>query len=70
MIKIFIFDIRPGNYSEECTNGCKGSKYPKACNEFCDCIYHQGKPLDSCLKEYKQAKEREKNDSLSTRMDK
>jgi len=60
VINIFIFEIRPGNSLEECTNGCKGSKYPKACNEFCNCIYNQGKPLDSCLKEYKQAKEREK----------
>ena len=61
VINIFIFDIRPGNSLEECTNGCKGSKYSKACNEFCNCIYNQGKPLDSCLKEYKRAKEREKN---------
>ena len=67
VINIFIFDIRPGNSLEECTNGCKGSKYPKASCEFCDCIYKQGKALDSCLKEYKQAKEREKNDSLSIR---
>lgn len=59
VINIFIYDIRPGNSLEECTNGCKGSKYPKACNGFCDCIYNQGKPLDSCLKEYKQAKEKE-----------
>lgn len=67
VINIFIFDIRPGNSLEECTNGCKGSKYPKASCEFCDCIYKQGKPLDSCLKEYKQAKEREKNAGLSIR---
>jgi len=60
VINIFIYEIRPGNSLEECTNGCKGSKYPKACNGFCDCIYNQGKPLDSCLKEYKQAKESEK----------
>lgn len=65
VVNIFIFDIRPGNSLEECTNGCKGSKYPKACNNFCNCIYNQGKPLDSCLKEYKRAKEHEKNDSLS-----
>lgn len=60
-VNIFIFDIRPGNSLEECTNGCKGSKYPKSCNDFCNCIYNQGKPLDSCLKEYKLAKKREKN---------
>ena len=61
VVNIFIFEIRPGNSLEECTNGCKGSKYPKASCDFCDCIYIQGKPLDSCLKEYKQAKGREKN---------
>jgi len=66
VINIFIYDIRPGNSLLECTNGCKDSKYPKASKEFCNCIYNQGKPLDSCLKEYKQAKEREKNDSLGT----
>jgi len=66
VINIFIFEIRPGNSPIECKNGCLDSKYPKACEEFCNCIYNQGKPLDKCLKEYKQAKEREKNDSLST----
>ena len=66
VINMFIYEIRPGNSLIECTNGCKNSKYPKAGKEFCDCIYNQGKPLDSCLKEYNQAKEREKNASLST----
>ena len=44
-----IYNIRPGNSLEECTNGCAGN--PGAC-EFCDCIYNQGKGLDSCLKMY------------------
>jgi len=65
VINIFIYEIRPGNSLIECTNGCKGSKYPKAAEEFCDCIYNQGKPLDNCLEKYEQAKGREKNDSLS-----
>ena len=65
VINIFIFDIRPGNSLIECKNGCIDSKYPKASLGFCDCIYNQGKPLDKCLEEYNQAKEREKNDSLS-----
>jgi uncharacterized membrane protein YphA (DoxX/SURF4 family) len=64
VINTFLYEIRPGNSLIECTNGCKGSKYPKAGKEFCDCIYNKGKPLDYCLEEYKQAKEREKNDSL------
>jgi uncharacterized membrane protein YphA (DoxX/SURF4 family) len=66
VINIFIFEIRPGNSLIECTNGCLDSKYPNASRKFCDCIYNQGKTLDKCLEEYKQAKEIEKNDSLST----
>jgi len=65
VINAFIYEIRPGNSLIECTNGCKDSKYPKAGKEFCDCIYNQGKQLDTCLVVYKLAKEREKNDSLS-----
>ena len=70
LINIFLFEIRPGNSLIECKNGCLDSKYPKASEKFCDCIYNQGKPLDKCLEEYKQAKEREKNDRLNTTTDK
>ena len=70
IINIFIFEIRPGNSLEECTNGCAGSKDPKAACGFCDCIYNQGKTLDTCLKKYKQAKEREKNNSPDTTINK
>jgi len=70
VINIFIFDIRPGNSMEECTNGCSSNKYPKATCGFCDCIYIHGKSLDTCLKEYRQAKEREKNDGSKTTTDK
>lgn len=62
VINIFIFDIRPGNSVIEYRNGAINSKYPKASNGFCDCIYNKGKPLDTCLEEYKQAKEKEKNE--------
>ena len=54
-LNIIIYDIRPGNSPEECTNGCPGNKDPKACAEFCDCIYNQGKPLRECLVEYNKA---------------
>jgi len=67
VINIFIFEIRPGNSQIECNNGCLGSKYPNASEIFCDCIYNKGKPLDKCLEAYKQAKEKEKSDSLKTR---
>ncbi|MDQ3845392.1 MAG: DoxX family protein, partial [Bacteroidota bacterium] len=56
VINLFLYDIRPGNSPEECTNGCPGNSDPKACQEFCDCIYNQGKPLHECLTEYNKAK--------------
>lgn len=65
-VNIVIYEIRPGNSLIECTNACKDSKYPKAGNEFCDCIYNQGQPLDSCLKKYEQAKEKEKKGRIDT----
>lgn len=70
VINIFIFEIRPGNSLIECRNACSDSKYPKASNAFCDCIYNQGKPLDMCLEEYEFAKEKEKNKRLSITTDK
>lgn len=54
-----IYDIRPGNEPAECWNGCPGNKNPKACEEFCDCIYNKGKPLAKCLEEYENAKKDE-----------
>lgn len=56
IINNHIYDIRPGNSPLECTNGCPGNESPEACAGFCDCIYNQGKPLDSCLAAYKKAK--------------
>jgi len=70
VVNIFIFEIRPGNSQIECRNGGLDSKYPKASQEFCDCIYIEGKPLDKCLEEYKQAKEREKKDGSNTTINK
>lgn len=55
VINQFLYNIRPGNSAIECTNSCKGSDNPKACEDFCDCIYTQGKPLDKCLADYKKA---------------
>ncbi|MBA4851281.1 DoxX family protein [Emticicia sp. BO119] len=48
----YLFEIGPGNSEEECRNQCAGSKNPAACQDFCDCIYKQGQPLDSCLAKY------------------
>jgi uncharacterized membrane protein YphA (DoxX/SURF4 family) len=56
IINLHMYNVRPGNSPEECTNGCPGNSDPKACEEFCDCIYNQGKPLHECLTEYNKAK--------------
>src|SRR6185295_7597700 len=54
VINAFLYDIRPGNSQIECTNGCKNSRSPNACQHFCDCIYNQGDPLNVCLSEYQR----------------
>lgn len=56
LVNQYLYDIRPGNSVEECTNGCPGNSDPEACYQFCDCIYSQGKPLDVCLEAYEKAK--------------
>ena len=58
VINAFLFDIRPGNSQIECTNGCKNSGSPNACQHFCDCIYKQGNPLNVCLNEYQEEKDK------------
>jgi hypothetical protein len=50
----FLYDVRPGNSKLECTNGCAGMSNPKACYDFCDCIYDSGGTLDKCVKEYEK----------------
>jgi uncharacterized membrane protein YphA (DoxX/SURF4 family) len=57
VINQFVYNIRPGNSQVECTNGCKNSGNPIACQNFCDCIYKQGNPLNACLNEYQKVKE-------------
>lgn len=53
----YLYEIVPGNSEAECRNQCAGSKNPAACEIFCDCIYHQGQPLDSCLADFNRAKD-------------
>jgi hypothetical protein len=48
----YLYEITPGNSEEECRNQCASNKKPAACKIFCDCIYKDGKPLDSCLAKY------------------
>ena len=56
LINHFLYDIRPGNSALECTNGCPGNENPKACEDFCDCIYNKGNTLDQCLEVYEKGK--------------
>ena len=53
----YLFEIVPGNAEDECRNQCASSKNPTACEVFCDCIYKQGQSLDSCLANFKKAKD-------------
>lgn len=67
VINIYLYNIRPGNSNIECTNGCKGSEFPQACETFCDCIYNKGKPLEKCLEEYERVKKIESVKQESSR---
>jgi hypothetical protein len=51
----YLYEIGPGNSEAECRNQCFSSKNPAACKAFCDCIYNQGQPLDSCLARFDRA---------------
>jgi len=53
----YLYEIVPGNEEAECRNQCASSKNPGACEVFCDCIYKQGQPLDSCLATFNKAKD-------------
>jgi len=53
----YLFEIVPGNSEAECRNQCASSKNPAACEVFCDCIYKQGQPLDSCLAIFNKVKD-------------
>src|SRR5262245_51910172 len=35
IVNAFMYDIRPGNSRLECTNMCKTSRTPDACQQFC-----------------------------------
>ena len=59
----YLYEITPGNSEEECRNQCASSKNPAACEIFCDCIYKQGQPLDSCLATFNKAKDIRKSDA-------
>ena len=59
----YLYDILPGNSEAECRNQCASSKNPAACEIFCDCIYQQGQPLDSCLATFDRAKDIRKSDA-------
>lgn len=53
----YLYEIGPGNSEAECRSQCFSSENPAACEDFCDCIYKQGQPLDSCLARFDKAKD-------------
>ena len=59
----YLYEIVPGDSEAEARNQCPGSKNPEACEAFCDCIYRQGQPLDSCLAIFNKAKDIRKTDT-------
>ncbi len=59
----YLYEIGPGNSEAECRNQCFSSKNPAACETFCDCIYNQGQPLDSCLAHFDRAKDIRKSNA-------
>jgi len=59
----YLYEIGPGNSEAECRNQCFSSKNPAACEIFCDCIYNQGQPLDSCLASFDRAKDIRKSNA-------
>lgn len=50
-----VFEIRPHNHMKDCVQQCGETNNPDACKEFCNCIHQEGKPLNTCLLQYKQA---------------
>src|SRR5258707_706384 len=59
----YLYEIGPCNSEAECRNQCASSKKPAACEIFCDCIYKQGQPLDSCFATFDKAKDIRKSDA-------
>ena len=59
----YLYEIVPGNSEAECRNQCVSGKNPAACEAFCDCIYKQGQPLDSCLAAFEKAKDIRKSNA-------
>jgi uncharacterized membrane protein YphA (DoxX/SURF4 family) len=53
----YLYEIGPCNSEAACRNQCAASKNPAACEVFCDCIYNEGQPLDSCLTTFNEAKD-------------
>ncbi|HWV69491.1 hypothetical protein [Chitinophaga sp.] len=59
----YLYEIGPGNAEDECRSQCASGKNPAACEAFCNCIYKEGRPLDSCLAAYDKAKNIHKADT-------
>ena len=50
-----LYTLLPRNTLTDCRTQCTGEKSTDACNHFCTCIHQEGKSLEICLDEYRQA---------------
>jgi uncharacterized membrane protein YphA (DoxX/SURF4 family) len=46
LINHFLYEIRPGNSLEECSNSCGDRDDPKGCQDFCDCIHNANRLIN------------------------
>jgi len=51
-----LFEIKPYNTLRECKVQCESNNNLQACEDFCNCIHNEGKPLGQCLETYNKAK--------------
>lgn len=52
----FGYEAMPRNSYSDCEKQFKNTKNEEAGIKFCECIHKNGKPLDECLKEFENAK--------------
>ena len=52
----FGYEVMPRNSVSDCKKQFINTKNESAGFKFCDCIHHNGMPLDDCLEEFEKAK--------------
>jgi uncharacterized membrane protein YphA (DoxX/SURF4 family) len=54
----FGYDALPRNSLSDCKKQFENTRSEVAGSEFCECIHNDGQPLDECLKEFENSKEK------------